>query len=159
MTQHSVIDATADRPHVRVVRRFKASAERVFDSWVKPELLEQWMFNPTLRGEEVLRIAVDARVGGMFSFAIRRNDQKINHIGKYLEINRPQRLVFTWATVPDSPEPEVASRVTVEIVAQTDGCELTLTHEVPRQWADRMRMQRIEESWTQELGVMAGLLS
>jgi uncharacterized protein YndB with AHSA1/START domain len=157
MTQHRVIDATAGRPHVRVVRRFKASPERVFDSWIKPELLEQWMFNPTLRNEEVSRISIDARVGGMFSFKIRRNDQKINHIGKYLEVNRPQRLVFTWATAPDSPEPDMASRVTVEIVAQMDGCELTLTHEVPPSWADRMR--RIEESWSQELGVMAVLLS
>jgi uncharacterized protein YndB with AHSA1/START domain len=117
------------------------------------------MFNPTLRNEEVLHLDIDARVGGLFSFAIRRDGQDLNHVGKYLEIDRPQRLVFTWANAPDSPEPDVASRVTVEIAAQTGGCELTLTHEVPPQWADRARMHRIEESWKQELGLMAVLLN
>ena len=116
-----VIDATAAKPSVSVVRRFKATPERVFDAWLNPELLVQWMFNPALRNEEVLRIAIDARVGGLFSFRIRRNDQNIHYIGKYLEVDRPQRLAFTWTNAPESPEPDVASRVIVEIAAQADG--------------------------------------
>ena len=157
MRNFGVVDATAARPYVRVVRRFKAPPESVFDAWLKPELLEQWMFNPALRNEEVQRITIDARVGGSFSFQIRRSDQNFHYIGKYLEIARPQRLVFTWTSAPESPEPDVASRVIVEIAAQADGCKLVLTHEILPQWAERM--SQIEESWAQELGVMAGLLS
>ena len=81
---------------VTVRRRFSASAEQVFDAWLDPAMIGQWMFGPKLRDEEIVSLKVDAQVGGRFSFVVRREGKELDHVGKYLEIDRPRRLVFTW---------------------------------------------------------------
>jgi uncharacterized protein YndB with AHSA1/START domain len=139
---------------VRVKRRFDARPERVFDAWLDPKLIGQWMFGPALREEQVLRIAVDARVGGAFSFLVRRNQQELDHTGKYLEIERPRRLVFTWGV---GTAPEAESRVTIEIAPQGAGCELTLTHDMHPKWAEYAG--RTEAGWTRMLDVLATTLA
>ncbi len=131
-----------------VSRRFDASAERVFDAWLDPEKASKWLFaTPTGR---MVRAEVDARVGGSFTF-VRRDGDDVEHVGEYLEIDRPRRLVFTFAVPRFSP---VFTRVSVDIVPLGAGCELTLTHEgVPPEWADRTR-----EGWTMILAGLAGSL-
>jgi uncharacterized protein YndB with AHSA1/START domain len=145
------------RPIVVVKSSFATSAERVFDAWLDPDMIRNWMFNPTLRREDVLRIVIDPRVGGSFSFLVRRDGQEIEYIGKYLEIDRPRRLAFTWAIAPGSPEPGVASRVQVEIVPRGKRCDLTLVQEMPAHWAEYAASAK--EAWTKELGVLATTLS
>ena len=137
-------------PVVTITKRFDVAPERVFDAWLSPELIGQWMFGPALRDEEGVRITLDARVGGRFSFVVRRQGNEIDHIGRYLETERPRRLVFTWAVAPDA---EDASRVTIEIVPQGAGRELTLTHEMQPQWADFA--PRVQEGWTKMLEALA----
>jgi len=85
---------------VRVPRRFSASSERVFDAWLDPEKVPKWM---SLSGEMV-RVQIDARVGGTFSFVERRDGEEIEHIGEYLEMACPRRLVFTWCIPQYSPD-------------------------------------------------------
>jgi uncharacterized protein YndB with AHSA1/START domain len=113
-------------------------------------MIGKWMFGPALREEEVLRIDVDARVGGAFSFLVRRQGQEIDHVGKYREIDRPRRLVFTWGIAGDS---EDESLVVIEIVQQETGAELTLTHEMDSKWADYA--SRTEAGWTKMLGALS----
>lgn len=136
---------------VTVVHRFKAAPERVFDAWLSPDLLGQWMFGAKLRDEEILRISVDGRVGGAFSFLVRRQGEEIDHVGTYLEIDRPRRLVFTWGIGEGD-----SSRVVVDIVPVGTGCELTLTHELHPDWADYAA--RTEAGWTKMLGVLEEVL-
>ncbi|TCP58156.1 uncharacterized protein YndB with AHSA1/START domain [Tumebacillus sp. BK434] len=145
----------SDRPSdhgvaVRVTRRFAVAPETIFDAWLTPELIGRWMFGPALREEEVLRIETDARVGGTFSFVVRRGDLEIDHIGRYLELDRPRRLVFTWAVAPD---PIDSSRVQIDIVPLETGCELTLTHELAAEWADYA--DRTKGSWSRMLDALA----
>lgn len=139
---------------VRVTHRFRAARERVFDAWLDPELIGRWMLGPGLRDDEVVRIAVDPRVGGDFSFVLRRQGQEIDHVGEYLEIDRPHRLVFTWGVRQDVPD---SSRVIIDIVPLEAGAELTLTHELSPNWADFA--SRTEAGWTKILGAMAATLS
>ena len=139
---------------VRIKRRFSASPERVFDAWLDPTMIGQWMFGPALREEEVLRIAVDARVGGSFSFLVRRQQQELDHVGKYLEIDRPRRLAFSWGIGTASEE---ESRVTIDIAPQGAGCELTLTHRMHPKWAEYAG--RTEAGWTRMLDELAKALS
>jgi uncharacterized protein YndB with AHSA1/START domain len=143
MTAHS-------RVTVRVTRRFEASPERVFDAWLDPERAGRWLF-ATASGRMV-RVEIDARVGGSFCFVDRRDGEDIEHTGRYLEIDRPRRLVFTFAVPKFSPD---GTRLTIEIVPLASGCELVLTHEgVLPDYASRT-----ESGWTGILNELASTLS
>lgn len=109
---------------VHVTRRFSASAERVFDAWLDADKAGRWLF-ATATGQMV-RAEIDARVGGAFVFVDRRDGEDVEHVGEYLEIDPPRRLVFTFRVPKYSPH---FTRVTVEIVRLGTGCELTLCHE------------------------------
>ena len=56
------------------------------------------------------------------------------HTGEYLEIDRPRRLVFTFAVPAHNPN---ATRVEVEIAPTADGCEVRLTQrDTPDEWVE-----------------------
>ena len=134
---------------LRVTRRFEAAAVRVFDAWLDAERARRWLF--AAPGGEMVRAEVDARVGGTFRFVDRRDGVDVEHVGEYLEIDRPRRLVFTFGVPLYSAE---RSRVTVEIAPLDAGCELTLTHEgVLPDYAERTT-----EGWTTMLGGLAAAL-
>ena len=44
------------------------------------------------------RAEVDARVGGEFRIVMVRDAAEQLHTGRYLEIDRPRRLVFSWSS-------------------------------------------------------------
>jgi len=141
---------------VRVEHKLRSSPERVFDAWLDPVLIGRWMFGPALREEEILRIAVDARVGGAFSFLVRRRGQEIDHVGNYLEIDRPRRLVFTWGIAENLPETSRVS-ITIDPAKSADGTRsvLTLVHELEPKWADFA--SRVEGGWTKMLAALDAL--
>lgn len=138
---------------VRATRYFEASPERVFDAWLVPRTLGQWMFGPRVREENVVRLDVDPRVGGRFSLKVERNGQIIDHVGQYLEIERPHRLVFTWAVKGESDD--APSQVQIDIAASSSGCVLTLVHSMDAKWADYA--QRAQDAWNTMLDALAGL--
>jgi uncharacterized protein YndB with AHSA1/START domain len=110
---------------VQVGRHFDESAERVFHAWLDPKAASKFLF-ATADGE-VVRSEIDARVGGQFLFTDRRPEAgDVDHKGEYLEIDRPRRLVFTFAVPAYSPD---YTTVTIDIVPSGKGSELVLTHE------------------------------
>lgn len=137
---------------VTVKRRFAAPPERVFDAWLDPKLVAQWMFGPNVRDEEIVGISIDPQVGGLFSFVVRRLGQEIDHVGAYLEIDRPRRLAFSWAVGERSADD---THVIIDIAPLGAGCELTLRHE--RVWADYET--RTAQGWTAMLEAVARLLA
>jgi uncharacterized protein YndB with AHSA1/START domain len=142
---------TADTPVlVRVTRRFSASAERVFDAWLDSERAGRWLFaTPT---GHMVRVEIDARVGGSFRFIDRRDGRDIEHVGQYLEIDRPRRLVFTLSVPTHST---LTSRIEIDIEPRDTGCELTLTQEqVPGDIA-----HQVDSGWTAIVDHLAGTLS
>lgn len=142
----------SDQPIViRITRRFDATAERVFDAWLDPEEARKFLF-ATSTGQMV-RSEIDARVGGTFNFIDRRDGVDAEHVGQYLEIERPRRLVFTFHTERDSTE---LSRVSVDIVPLATGCELTLTHEMDAKWAEYK--DRTQAGWTSIVDALATTL-
>jgi uncharacterized protein YndB with AHSA1/START domain len=147
--------------HAIVLRRFDASAERVFNAWFDRVWLGRWMFGPDMRDERIVRLTLDARVGGKFSFVANRQGTEVDHVGEYLELDRPRLLVFTWATRDSLPE---TSRVIVEITPREPGCEVKLTHVMGAGWSAQVdwaagawsrMLDALEDAMTPEEGTRA----
>lgn len=136
----------------RTSRMFPFPAEVVFDAWINPEMIGRWMFGPAVRDEEVVSIEVDPKVGGEFSFLVRRNQLVVDHIGSYLRIARPTHLEFKWGVKGMSD----SSRVVVQITPQGSGCELSLLHELDPSWHEYL--QRSIEGWSHMLSKLAEAL-
>lgn len=146
----------ADISHlIRVSHRFEASPERVFEAWLDPAKIAVWLVAPAMAvtgsRDEVLRVEVDARVGGRFSFLVRRQGQEIDHVGEYLTLDRPHRLDFTWG-IAGYPG---ASTVSVELTPDGTGTlvGLTATGVAPEYQA------RTEQGWSRILGAIADTLT
>jgi two-component system cell cycle response regulator DivK len=136
---------------VRVTRRFEAPAERVFDAWLDEAVAADWLF-ATPEGQMV-RVEIDPRVGGNYAIVERRDGEDVAHIGRYEELERPTRLVFTLQ-VPKYADH--ADRVTIDIVPAGEGCELTLTQTVPPDAP--AGPERIERGWATVLERLAARL-
>jgi uncharacterized protein YndB with AHSA1/START domain len=130
----------------RVTHRFHVAPEAVFDAWLSSDKVRRW-FGPGLG--EMTRVAVDARVGGSFLFAQRRGLSEVEHLGKYEELARPNRLAFTWQVKGTKD----TSRVIIDIAATTDGCEVTLVHQLSPAWENYV--ERTQAAWTKMLNAMA----
>ena len=97
------------------------------------------------------RVEMDPRVGGKFLLIDRRHGKDIEHVGEYLEIDRPRRLVFTFAVQKFSAQ---STLVSIDIVPVGTGCDLTLTHEgVLDEW-----LSRTQEGWGMILDGLANSL-
>jgi len=133
---------TSETVTVEVSRRLAASPERVFDAWLDRDSLGRWLF--ATDDGVIERVEVDPRVGGRFEVDERRGDDLARHWGIYVEIDRPRRLVFDFATSFS----EVPTRVTVSIVPDGDGALITLRHEGV--WSDYE--ERTQQGWGMILG-------
>lgn len=112
---------TAER-FLRIIRRFDATPERVFDAWLNPATARKWLF--TTPADETYTAELDARVGGKWTITARRGGIDYTGGGEYLEVDRPRRLVFTFAMLQFSPN---SDRITIAIAPSASGCILTLT--------------------------------
>ncbi|MFN8389890.1 MAG: SRPBCC family protein [Bdellovibrionota bacterium] len=137
---------STEQPKIIVSRSFARPPTDVFAAWVTPELISRWMFGPKVREEEIVSLTVDHFVGGEFSFVVRRQGQELDHAGRYLEINEPHRLRFTWGVRNISKD---ESEVIVEIGARESGSELTLTHLIHPAWIEFS--EKTKEGWSKML--------
>jgi uncharacterized protein YndB with AHSA1/START domain len=131
------VDARQDQPVV-VERLFHARRERVFRAWTDPALMGKW-FSPT--SMRPVGVEAQAVTGGSYRIGIREQDGEIHYVaGKYLEVQPPERLVFTWGWLAQPPE--FSSLVTVEFFEQGEATRVVLTHErlrSPQDRADHLR--------------------
>ncbi|MBB2989302.1 uncharacterized protein YndB with AHSA1/START domain [Mycolicibacterium iranicum] len=109
-----------DNPVVRVQRVLPAVPEVVFDEWLDPEALADWMCP---RPSRCVAVAIDARVGGRVRFDVDDVGRLILITGQFLDIDRPNRLRFTWSHSGWS-DPTATS--IVEVVFEPHGRDETL---------------------------------
>ena len=136
---------------IRLVRRFEATPEQVFDAWLDPANAPLWMF--AHQSGEMVQAQIDPRVNGQFTFTDRIDGVEIEHAGVYVEIERPERLVFHFGIPTYSPE---LDGVQIDIVETNEGCVLYLTHDMKPIWAEFF--DRAEAGWVRILGRMAASL-
>lgn len=109
---------------VHVLRRIAAPAQALFEAWLDPESVAAWM-----RPFDTVSTAAhnEPVVGGSYRITMHQSDGKlVEHVGKYLEIDPPRRLVFTWAS-PATQHKD--SLVTIEFIESDGATEVSLTHE------------------------------
>ncbi|HEX6384604.1 MAG TPA: SRPBCC domain-containing protein [Anaerolineae bacterium] len=117
-----------------------ASREEVFDMWLDPESVRRWMCPGNTH---VAAIELNPVVGRAFRIYMETEDEQVYvHTGKYLEIQRPERLVFTWRS-PATGERE--SRVTVAFYEQGKSCLVVLVHEL---LPDERAVENHRAGWT-----------
>ncbi len=131
-------------------RQFSASPERVFDAWGTAAAMKHWFApGPDMTAEADL----DFRPGGRFRIVMHGGEESYEHVGEYLAVERPRRLVFTWISPATGGKP---SLVTLELSPADGGTRLVLRHEAlpPGEVVERHR-----GGWTAILEKLAAKLA
>jgi uncharacterized protein YndB with AHSA1/START domain len=143
---------------IRVSQRYSAPAERVYDAWLTPAQASRFLFRT--RTGNVMQCEITPEVGGGFTVIDRRpaadGDESVFdvvHMGKYLELERPRRIVFDFSVLMFGTEDP--TRVTVDIApVSPQVCELTLTHDMGTSEQARMVEETSRKGWVTMLALM-----
>src|SRR5580698_11677593 len=128
-----------------LVRRIRARPAIVFDAVTTAEGIAQW-WGPD--AGPVLIAESDPRVGGRYRVRLRLLDSTEHESsGEFLEIVRPERVVFSWRWLGGEPDPG-ESRVEITLKAVPEGTELTFVHS---QLHDEESRRSHEQGWTGSL--------
>ena len=147
--------AVLDDNTLRLTRIFDASRERVFDAWTDGEQFAQW-FGPM--DVTTVFCELDARTGGAWRLLGRNAQRTFAVSGKYLEVKRPERLVFTfaWHDKGDHAQPrEHETTVRIELRALGDRTEMTM---IQGAFLDRTGVDNHNRGWSQSFDKLAALL-
>jgi 7-cyano-7-deazaguanine reductase len=120
----SATPTRTDGVDVIIHHRFLLPCETVYDAFVDADMARQFMF-ATPDGEMVVA-EIEPRVGGSFTFVDRRDGIDVMHIGEYLQMQRPKRLVFSFIVPQYSSE---STTVALDFVwKNTSVCDVMLRH-------------------------------
>lgn len=127
---------------ITVNRTIPAPAEKVFDTWMNPNSPGGPWF-----GAE--RVIWNPAVDGLFYLALKNEGRTWPHYGRFIEIDRPRRVEYTWMSEATKG---LESVVTVTMEARGDETEVTLHHAgVP----DDEMGHRHKDGWTWILSMLA----
>ena len=149
-TKAATVPAAGIKTGKIVVRRtIPATVDELFDAWLDPESLAQWM-----RPGAALHctVSVDARVGGAYEVVMNYENGPKRHYGEYRVIERNKKLVFTWYS--DATH-HAETLVTVEFNVASAGTEIVLTHE---HMPDHESGLKHTKGWTMALELLENLL-
>jgi uncharacterized protein YndB with AHSA1/START domain len=149
---------------LRMTRTFDATPDRVFAAWTDPDQFGQW-FGPT--SMKTVSCEIDAKVGGGWRLMGEGNDipgrddagrVRPTVSGKYLEIEPPTRLVFTWAwhEKDDFASPRgQESVVTIQFKPVGERTEMVFTQAVFKEEQARAAHNR---GWTESFDKLGDFL-
>jgi uncharacterized protein YndB with AHSA1/START domain len=127
---------------ITVTRTIPASPEEVFDVWIDPKSPGGPWF-----GAE--RTILNPAVDGLFYFAVKLEGRTWPHYGRFLRIDRPHDIEYTWVSEATKG---VESVVAVKFESRANQTEVTLRHSgVPD---DEMGRQH-KEGWAWVLSMVA----
>lgn len=101
----------------------RTTAERAFDAWLDPRVAGRFIAAGDSHDAVLENDPVE---GGAYKLTMRDGDRRWEHEGRYVLIDRPRRLVFTWVSLGTK---ERLSLVTVTVTEVAGGVRVDLTHE------------------------------
>ncbi|HJU08108.1 MAG TPA: SRPBCC domain-containing protein [Rhodanobacteraceae bacterium] len=104
---------------ISLPRTYDASPERVFRAWTDAESAKVWL---AMGGDA----SIDPRPDGLFYLGMAWNGGIMPHYGRYLRVEAPRLLEFTWVSETTRGKETV---VTIELTARGKQTELRLTQE------------------------------
>jgi len=111
---------TSQDPSAVIVRRvLPAPQAAVWAEWLDAEGMTEWM---CARPARATKIELDPRPGGLLRIDIDDQGFGLSITGRYLELDAPRRLSFTWSS--SAWEPPADSIVTVTL--EPHGADQTL---------------------------------
>ena len=149
---------------LRMTRTFDATPDRVFAAWTDPQAFGSW-FGPV--GMKTVLCEVDPRVGGVWRLMGEGKNvpgrQTADFVrptvsGKYLEIEPPTRLVFTfaWHEKDDFASPRGQETiVTLQFKPAGQGTEMAFTQAV---FKDQLALAAHNRGWTESFDKLGDLL-
>jgi uncharacterized protein YndB with AHSA1/START domain len=130
----------------------RASRQRTFDAWTRPDYIRQW-FGPG--SKTVAEVETDPREGGAYRIKVNGGAGACEGLsteidmtrassmsGRYVEVSPYDLLSFTWVGDWDPTE---ETFVTVTFKDVSEGTEVTVTHE---RFATELSRHKHELGWT-----------
>lgn len=101
---------------LEVTMHIAAQPETVFPYFTDPARYAEWMGN---------QATLEPVPGGSYRVTIRDG---VEAVGKFLEVDPPRRVVFTWGWTDHHAVPPGSSRVVVTLDEEDGGTRLVLRH-------------------------------
>ena len=142
-----------------ISKTINGSAQKVFDHWLIPVFLEEWMFGEHTGHKGIVSLENTVRRGGDFCYVVNGSQQTNVIQGNYQELNIPSRLSFTWL---ESTRKQVADEVnehpntchfTVTFEEQDDKTRLRLQVKVPATLAEQK--ETLKNVWTERCNALS----
>jgi uncharacterized protein YndB with AHSA1/START domain len=127
---------------ITVTRTIPAPADRVFDVWMDPKSPGGPWF-----GAE--RVILNPAADGLFYFAVQHEGRTWAHYGRFLAIERPHRVEYTWMS-----EATKGCESVVAVAFEARGAETAVTLRHSGLPDDAMGRQH-EKGWTWVLSMLA----
>ena len=136
---------------ISISKTIHAPIEKVFDAWLDPEMLSKFIL--PMPGMPQPEVENEPQQGGSFTIIMQVGEDKIPHTGQYLEVSRPDKLVFSWL----SPFSLDGSTVTINFSEMPDGrTNVQLRHV---KFIDEETRSNHEGGWINILQVLNNILN
>lgn len=138
--------------NLSVSRTIAAPAEKIFDRWLIPVFVGEWMFGSHVGREKVLDLQNEVRPGGEFKYKILRDGKELICCGEYQLIDRGRRLKFSWQENNSEP-----SNVSVSFEQAEDKTKIKVSLQVDR--SEAAHAEIIKQQWSARCKALAAKLS
>jgi uncharacterized protein YndB with AHSA1/START domain len=133
----------ADQPDIEIRRTFDAPRETIWREWTEPERFADWYGGPDYE-IPIDSVAMDVREGGKWKLVMVVGPSEIHWDGEYIEVNEPERLVFT---VSDQPDEDLYDLCTV-VLTSVDGDRTEMLFQQSGGHMPAAAYRRAKEGWS-----------
>jgi uncharacterized protein YndB with AHSA1/START domain len=129
-----------------ISRIIQASPERVFEAWTNPEIMAKWS---APEGVDQIECNSNFHVGGQYQIKMINPEGRVHTaVGSYLQIQRPNKLVYTWDWLEDQLRMNIDTVITVEFNPIGETTEVILTHDL---FPNREMAEGHNQGWSSSL--------